>query len=547
MASTSSARNRVFISYSHSDRKYLDRLKTHLVPYERRGLLSVWDDTQIRPGSIWYEEIKQAIKQTKVAILLVSADFLASRFIAEDELPPLLDAAKSEGAIIIPIILSHCAFEQTELAKFQAINSPSRPLDMMRKSEREEIWARVARIVNESMNAQQTQPPQAPPLQIPSQPIPQTSRPPLQSHRPSTGSGPTSPSNTLGNISRRKVILLGAGGLVGGGLIWLLASRVFLSTSSTNSTPPRHSTPTPIPLGKHLYTYYGHSKIVYAVAWSPDSRRVASGDRNATVQVWNAAGEGNPYIYTNHSDIVETVAWSPDGTRIASGSQDTTVQVWNASDGGNIFKYTYHSALVRSVAWSHDGTRIASASYDGTVQVWNHNSNYPLTTYLGHHGNVNSVSWSPDDKYIVSGGDDTTVQIWDASSGNTLHTCHGHTQTVYAVAWSRDGKYIASGSWDNTVIVWDASGGTALHTCTGHTDKIWTVTWSPDSTRIASGGQDHTVRVWNASNASSLITYRGHMQDVNAVAWSPDGTRIASGSGGKDGNPDNTVQIWGAG
>jgi hypothetical protein len=65
---------------------------------------------------------------TKVAILLVSADFLASKFIAENELPPLLAAAQMEGAVILPVILSACPYEDTELAKFQAVNSLSKPL-----------------------------------------------------------------------------------------------------------------------------------------------------------------------------------------------------------------------------------------------------------------------------------------------------------------------------------------------------------------------------------------------------------------------------------
>jgi hypothetical protein len=110
---TSSLQNRtnVFISYSHKDTKYLLRLQTHLTVYERNKLLDIWDDTKILGGALWHEEIQKALKQAKIAILLVSADFLASKFIAENELPPLLFAAKAGGARILPIILSPCGFE----------------------------------------------------------------------------------------------------------------------------------------------------------------------------------------------------------------------------------------------------------------------------------------------------------------------------------------------------------------------------------------------------------------------------------------------------
>lgn len=97
MSTVSSGRTKVFISYSHSDVRYLKQLQTHLAYYERIGLIDVWDDTKLLPGAVWHEEIEKVIQQTKVAILLVSAAFLAPRFIAENELPPLLAAAQTEG------------------------------------------------------------------------------------------------------------------------------------------------------------------------------------------------------------------------------------------------------------------------------------------------------------------------------------------------------------------------------------------------------------------------------------------------------------------
>jgi hypothetical protein len=87
-------RTKIFVSYSHQDRRFLDRLHVHLKPLERDGLLELWDDTRLKPGSDWREKIKDAVDSARVALLLISAGFFASDFIHQDELPPLLDAAE---------------------------------------------------------------------------------------------------------------------------------------------------------------------------------------------------------------------------------------------------------------------------------------------------------------------------------------------------------------------------------------------------------------------------------------------------------------------
>jgi hypothetical protein len=143
---TSTKRKQIFISYAHEDVDFLKRLQVHLAPYQRnnRITINVWDDTKITPGSNWRSEIEEAIASTKVAVVLVSADFLASRFIAEYELPSLLEAAKTDNTVIIPVIVSPSAFEQSELSQFQAINSPDEPLSKMTRHESEELWTQVA-------------------------------------------------------------------------------------------------------------------------------------------------------------------------------------------------------------------------------------------------------------------------------------------------------------------------------------------------------------------------------------------------------------------
>jgi hypothetical protein len=153
MASSPSTRTKVFISYSHADKEWLERLKRHLKPLIRDGRLDCWDDTHIRAGDNWQQEIRTALDTAQVAVLLISADFFASDFIDENELLPLLAAAQAKGVRILPVILSASRFERSpDLALFQAVNPPNRPLDAMPQAEQESLLDRLAQTIENALN-----------------------------------------------------------------------------------------------------------------------------------------------------------------------------------------------------------------------------------------------------------------------------------------------------------------------------------------------------------------------------------------------------------
>jgi Domain of unknown function (DUF4268)/TIR domain len=151
----------VFVSYSHADARWLDRLRVHLKPLVRDGAIALWEDTQIMPGTPWREEIRRALDRARVAVLFITADFLASDFISSNELPPLLKAAEEKGTLILPVILKPSRFEKTEgLANFQAVNSPSKPLSSLPPDRREELWVRLSGIIEDALTSR---PPDAAP------------------------------------------------------------------------------------------------------------------------------------------------------------------------------------------------------------------------------------------------------------------------------------------------------------------------------------------------------------------------------------------------
>jgi hypothetical protein len=148
----------IFISCSHKDNQYLERLTTHLNGYllfasdkSTQDILQIWDDTKMSPGKDWSEEIKEALAQAKVAILLVSKDFLLSKPIREQELPLVLDAAKKGDIQLVLVILdaSSSAFnkDRDALYQYQAVNSVLEPLSKKKPYDQEVLWAKVAQKV----------------------------------------------------------------------------------------------------------------------------------------------------------------------------------------------------------------------------------------------------------------------------------------------------------------------------------------------------------------------------------------------------------------
>jgi hypothetical protein len=119
----------VFISYCHRDRTWNERLLSHLRPLEKAGLLSVWQDGQLGAGVDWLHEIEAALSIARVAILLISADFLGSDFILRKEVPEILRRRARDGLSVIPVLIKPCYWEKlTWLSSMQLRPLYGKPL-----------------------------------------------------------------------------------------------------------------------------------------------------------------------------------------------------------------------------------------------------------------------------------------------------------------------------------------------------------------------------------------------------------------------------------
>jgi hypothetical protein len=133
----------LFISYSHKDLKWLNRLEIVLRPLTRERKIMLWSDRQIVSGCYWQSKIARVLESAKAALLLVSQNFMASDFIANHELPQLLDAA-AKGRVRILWLAVSASLQPNEISQYQALSNPATPLDTLRPAARNQELVRIA-------------------------------------------------------------------------------------------------------------------------------------------------------------------------------------------------------------------------------------------------------------------------------------------------------------------------------------------------------------------------------------------------------------------
>ena len=140
----------VFICYSREDKRLREKVVSHLFVPSKQGLLDVWDDQRIGAGQDWFAKIQEAMQRARVAILLISHNFLTSNFILREELPKLLERREKEGMKIVPILLSDCDWQAVDwLAAMQMRPDPKVPLESLRGGKVNSALTKIVREVRE--------------------------------------------------------------------------------------------------------------------------------------------------------------------------------------------------------------------------------------------------------------------------------------------------------------------------------------------------------------------------------------------------------------
>ncbi len=274
------------------------------------------------------------------------------------------------------------------------------------------------------------------------------------------------------------------------------------------------------------------------IAYSPDGRLLAAAS-DSGIWLYDTVTHHEVVHIVGHQGLVNSISFSPDSKKLASGDSRAYVYLWDVATGKRLWANDPYFGNT-SVSFSPSGQTVAGAGDQDFYLLNVATGRTSLRVNLARGNVLQDVSFSPDGRMLATGNVDGRVFLYDVRSRRYRHTLEGHTDSVLSVAFNPSGLIVASAGLDQTVRLWNVITGALRHTLEGHTYDVNSVSFRPDGRILASAG-DQTVRLWSVITGEHLRTFHGHTGFVNGVSFSPDGKTLASaGSDGK-------ILLWSVG
>ncbi len=277
----------------------------------------------------------------------------------------------------------------------------------------------------------------------------------------------------------------------------------------------------------HRVLHGAHGPL-YAVAISPDGRRVVAGGYDMTIYLWDRASGQLRQTFHGHTNCVYALVFHPDGELLASGSGDGTVRLWLLPEiedaQGSVANATFSTQpvailqadldVVHDLAFSPDGRLLARGGSDRSLRLWD--MTQPLYPELvdkrrlvqdESEEDIFGVAFSPDSSKVACSGNHL-VHIIALSTGEAPLILRRHTTWIAGVAFSPDGKTLASSSADCTICLWEVTTGALRAVLRGHREIVYRIAFTADGTAVVSSSFDGTIKFWDSQTGDCVNTLR---------------------------------------
>ena len=267
----------------------------------------------------------------------------------------------------------------------------------------------------------------------------------------------------------------------------------------------------------------GSMSSVWATAWSPDGKKLASAGMDPWILVWDL----ETGTFTRLSDVlhdwVRALKWHPNGKWLLSNSSagSNSNIVWDVSTGTLVL----NSPSIRkagTATWSPDGKKMAVGSEGGACLLYNTDDWQLISQWPAHTGWVSSLDWSSNGQHLASVGQDCLVKIWDSPTANLLQTLRGSLKKVTSVSWAPSGRYLAT--TDELARIWSLSKMQSSRKLSIDIEKAMEIAWAKDGITLNTIGTESLAR-WDTANGEKLAQIQ--IPRGTKMQFNNDGTRFA--------------------
>ncbi|MEZ4705572.1 MAG: BTAD domain-containing putative transcriptional regulator [Caldilineaceae bacterium] len=321
--------------------------------------------------------------------------------------------------------------------------------------------------------------------------------------------------------------------------------------------------------GQAIRSLQGSITPIRCVTFSPDGKWIASGSPQGAIHLWDVADSlvGNQLVYsdaeitarwrvlTGHTGIITACAFSPDSTILASASHDGSIRLWDVASGA-CFHVLWHSGISRinCIAFTPDGLMMISAGAEGAIHLWRMDEveGWQLDDILSVATRViHCLTISADGRLLAHGTADRTVCVWDLTSKELIQRFEDFPQDFWSLTFmpsapssEKSGAQairLAGGNRSGIIYIWDLAAedpAQPIRTIHAHDSVLLDLAFGSASGCLASCGEDWSVRLWNADSGAALHTLQGHKQMVSSIDMRFDGQVVVTGG------MDGIVKLW---